>query len=506
MGLEKSKIIVIWSLVIGVSFVFVMSILSNTLSLDDEGYKFDSLVYDIGDNYIENISPYTSVELYKKYLELDKCAIEVVNNGDKLLDSDYVVNGSKTLIYNEENALIKTVTNVIKGDFTNDGIVDNKDLEDIGKCLVDSCVLEEYQVNSLDIDDDLEVHMNDLMLLDKAITLGYTDVSFEKEEMTIRLDEDGQLVPSITPNYGLNQNLKWSSDNSDIVTVDEVGRIVAVGGGETVIKATTQDDSIESQVKVVVDNSIKLDSYEGNVYINGDDVRVHIDLVKYEGIECSSDNNTVASCSIDGEYLVIKGNSSGTTSIRVKGDRYKEAVYKITSIPVYISYIQYRAGCNIAYSMISTTNAMPLIFESDNPEVLKGAHLQKYGTSDILVFDYGEKGGTATLKVKASTNGMYKEILIDHSIMKLKDMYTFTKVGEEVSTEILGENLKTLSCSVPETESSPRIVDCRIEDNKLIVTPLAVGNVIVTVYNKTVYDGGWPGDCGSAQFSVFIQE
>ena len=240
--------------------------------------------------------------------------------------------------------------------------------------------------------------------------------------------------------------------------------------------------------------------------VGGDDVRVHIDLVKYDDISCSSDNNSIASCSIDGEYLVIKGNSSGITSIRVKGDRYKEAVYKITSIPVYISYIQYRAGCNIANSMISTTNAVPLIFESDNPDVLVGAHIQEYGTSDILVFDYGTKGGTATLKVIASTNGMYKEIVIDRSIIKLKDMYTFAKVGEEVSTEILGENLKTLSCSVPEVENSYKLADCRIEGNKLIVTPLAVGNVIVTVHNKMEYEGGWPGDCGSEHFSVFIQE
>lgn len=99
MGLEKSKIIVIWSLVIGVSFVFVMSMVANTLSLDDLGYRFESFVYDIGEEYVENVSPYTSLELYKKYLELDNCFVEVVNERNKLLDSDYVVNGSKTFIY-----------------------------------------------------------------------------------------------------------------------------------------------------------------------------------------------------------------------------------------------------------------------------------------------------------------------------------------------------------------------------------------------------------------------
>ena len=65
MSLKESKII-ICSLFIGVSFVFYMSLLSNTLSLDNEEYTFESLIYYINNNYIENISLY-----YNKYLFLN---------------------------------------------------------------------------------------------------------------------------------------------------------------------------------------------------------------------------------------------------------------------------------------------------------------------------------------------------------------------------------------------------------------------------------------------------
>ena len=65
MSLKESKII-ICSLFIGVSFVFYMSLLSNTLSLDSEEYIFESLIYYINNNYIENISLY-----YNKYLFLN---------------------------------------------------------------------------------------------------------------------------------------------------------------------------------------------------------------------------------------------------------------------------------------------------------------------------------------------------------------------------------------------------------------------------------------------------
>ena len=168
----KGNRIFVYGIVFAVFFVTFITVYS-TFSITDNDLKFESLVYDIGEDYIENISVNTNVELFLKYFDLKNGRIEVVGIEGEILEDGYVFNGSKTNLYNNSNELVKSYVNVIKGDFDNDGDVDYNDLGKIGECLVNKCSLDGYQVASLDIDDDGSVHMNDVLLLDKAITLGY---------------------------------------------------------------------------------------------------------------------------------------------------------------------------------------------------------------------------------------------------------------------------------------------------------------------------------------------
>ena len=92
-------------------------------------------------------------------------------------------------------------------------------------------------------------------------------------------------------------------------------------------------------------------------------------------------------------------------------------------------------------------------------------------------------------------------VVVDVSAVAVADIGKFTKVGEEVSTLIMGDNLERLSCvSEDETKAT-----CRIEDRNLIVTPLATGEVYVRVYNKFLYNEELHS-CGEALFMVVIQE
>lgn len=500
---KESKVIVTFAFLVGISFVFIISTFYSTFSLDNVEYSFESLVYEIDEEYISNISPDTSVELFYKYFDLENCHIEVSDiNGGKIGDNSLITNGSKTVIYDNNNIVIKTYTNIIKGDFNNDGIIDNSDFEKMGKCLVEGCSLENYQMKSLDIDYDGEFHINDLLILDKIVTKGYDQIVLKDDTIVLQSEEKGRLVASVTPDYGLGQNFEWSSEDDSIATVDETGKVTGHNEGEVVIKVSTKDGKISSSATVKVDNTIQLYSYQGIGYVGGDDVKVKIKSIDYEGITCSSSNEANGTCTIDGEYLVMKPRGQGKTVVTVISPKYGQVTYELESKPVFITF-QYKMGCNIKFGWISTTNAGNLIFESDNSEVLVGAHLAKTTSgSDAIVFDYGKKGGRATLKVKASTNGLTKEIIIDHSIISIPEMYRFTKVGEEITTAITGDNLGELSCS----SNKSSVATCEIKDDQLIVKTLALGSADITVSNTFTYEGGWPGNCGSAQFSVFVQE
>lgn len=508
MNSRESKTIVLLSFFVSISFIIFISNFSNTYSLDYSNYKFKSDIYSINNNYIENISIDTNIELFKKYFDFNNCYIEVTDNNKVLENNNYIKNGSKTILYDDKSNIIKTYTNIIKGDINNDGIVNDSDLNIFAKYLVDNISLDEIKIKTLDIDNDNKVQLNDLLLLDKAITLGYENLSIDKEEITIRLYEESYIDTTITPNYGVNTNLKWTSSNDEIVTIDEIGRITGINGGEAVIKASTIDGKYIDEVKVTVDNSIILESNSGEGYVDGYKTKVHIDVLNYDTITCKSDNESIATCTIEDDYLVITAHSTGNTNITISGDKYKDVIYNVKcGVPGIGSYN--RAGCNMVFTQVVgffSGNLKDFILESSEPGIVIGSEVGKLTTgADALIIKYGDKYGRTFVKIKGpTTSKVLGEIMIDHSIMYLENEYSFSKVGDVVTTNITGQHLGNLSCTVKKSEQN--IASCEIKDNKLIVTALALGQADITVHNTYTYEGGWNGNCGTRNFTLFVQE
>ena len=65
-----------------------------------DNYNLKSLVYDIEEFYIKHVSSNTSIELYSKYFDMDKCSIKVFDLNNEEIVSGYVINGSITIVYN----------------------------------------------------------------------------------------------------------------------------------------------------------------------------------------------------------------------------------------------------------------------------------------------------------------------------------------------------------------------------------------------------------------------
>ena len=78
-----------------------------------------------------------------------------------------------------------------------------------------------------------------------GITLNYTSVA-------MMLGEIKTLIATITPNDATNQNVMWATSNSSVATVDDNGVITAVGEGNTIVYAVTEDGAKIAQCIVVV--------------------------------------------------------------------------------------------------------------------------------------------------------------------------------------------------------------------------------------------------------------
>ena len=498
----KTKYKLFMNVFIGIVFVLGILTFYSTFSLDND-HKFESLVYDIEDSYIKNVSANTSIELYSKYFDIDKCSIKVVDLNNEEIVSGYIINGSKTIVYNDNHNVVGEYTNIIKGDFNSDGIIDKQDFYDMGKCLVNDCDMDEYLKLSSDIDDDKEFNINDIVLLDKAITLGYTEIFIEEESILLQTNEVGRMVAKVKPSYGVNLNVKWISLDEKIATVDDAGRITGHDEGETVIRATTLDGKYSYESKVNVDNTIQLSSYSGVSYVGGNDLVVNIKSVDYDGMTCLVSNN-IADCEIKDKKLVIKAKNVGKTSIKVSSPKYGEVNFNLETISVYLNVMP-KYLCmtpnNTTFITVSGFNTGNMSFESSDKEIIESAYMEYYGSRNMLRINAGEKVGRATLKVKEDNGNTTVNVVVDITNIGVSDIGKTAKVGEEVRTTIVGGNLGDLSCKV----NDESLGTCRIEGNELIVMPISVGSIYVDIYNNFSYEG-YHEECGKAIFMVVVQE
>ncbi len=497
---NKKKTIV--SVLMGMIFIVIIITFYSTFSLETQ-YQIQSDIYVIEDGMILNVSPNTSVEVFLQYFDLDNCTMQVVDDSNHEIVNGYVTNGSKVVLYDSNGDIIGNYVNVIMGDSTLDGVVDENDLRLLGEFLVHPWDIIEYQKKSMDIDGDGSIRINDVVLLDSVLSSGYESVTFEKDYFVLQSGEGKRVLANIKPSYGLNQNLVWSSSDENVATVDESGKVTGHLEGEAVIRGTTQDGCLFDEVTVKVDNTIQLSSYEGIGYVNGNAILVDIKLIDYKDVSCSSSNESMASCLIQDKRLILTALGNGSSVITVTSPDYGSATYQFTTYTTYLNvmpkYLCKTPG-NTELITVSGFHTGELSFEIGDNDIVKDAYMMEYSGKNMLRIDFGTKEGRTTLTVKESNGNASNVITIDNTKISIPEIGRYVNVGEEVITEIVGDNLGDLICSSSDEEKAT----CRIEGNQLIVTPILVGDVTITVNNIFNYNN-YDYDCGESIFLVVIR-
>ena len=86
----------------------------------------------------------------------------------------------------------------------------------------------------------------------KAKAVNVTEVSLDRTELTLTEGETETLTATVKPDNADNRKVTWSSDKTDVATVDGAGKVTAVKAGVAVVTVTTEDGGKTATCKVTV--------------------------------------------------------------------------------------------------------------------------------------------------------------------------------------------------------------------------------------------------------------
>ena len=484
MFLKKLQPLLISIIFIGITVLFYSNFSLSTI------YIFKSRIYKIEDNHIYNISPNTNIELYKKYFDIKNYKLKIENPNS----NEYISNGSKTILLDKNNKLVYTFINIIKGDIVSDGIINDDDLNKFKQYLNNNYYLEDYQIKSLDINDDNKIDNDDLILLNNALEEGIRDIEVADSSINILEKEQYRLVATPNPNYGIITNLKWSIQNESIASIDESGLITSHKLGNTSLIVEDINGKIKKEIPIIVDNTIKLSSSEGISFELDEELAIPIRSLDYKNIECKSSNEIISTCRIDNKTLYLKNLSAGNAIITVTSPKYGSTTYKLTTYSSYLDFIpEYHCMHQNKKDLINLDYIYQDIKISNN-KLTTNTH---FNNNQFFIESLNTTGKEELIFNDQNNNT--KKMIIDIYNLNIPSIGAFIPKGTNTSANILAQNTTKLTCISPDKS----IADCYIEDNKLYVTGINKGEVTLKITNTNTYNNK-EYNCGETTFLAVI--
>lgn len=243
-----------------------------------------------------------------------------------------------------------------------------------------------------------------------------TDVTLNESNGVIDLisnDKEIKLTETVVPYDATELDIVWSSDDEEISTVDQTGKIIGLKNGITKIRATSVNGK-EGIFDLTVQTSLQdVELVEDNITLDvSQDAEYQIELIKTP--ETANANDTIIYTSSDediaivDEYGKITGISNGTANIVAKLENGKEVTCEVT-VQTSVTYIELNKD-NISLDL-SSENTKEQLIAILNPEAANaGTELTWISSNEeIVIVDQNglveaKENGEATITVR-SENG-----------------------------------------------------------------------------------------------------
>ena len=157
----------------------------------------------------------------------------------------------------------------------------------------------------------------------KAKAVNVTEVTLDRAELTLTEGETETLTATVKPDNADNRKVAWSSDKTDVATVDGAGKVTAVKAGEAVITVTTEDGGKTATCKVTVKaKAVPVTGVEVNPWVVTLSVRGTSKLsytirpadATNQNVKWESESPSVATVDSEGN---VQGVAAGTAKICV---------------------------------------------------------------------------------------------------------------------------------------------------------------------------------------------
>lgn len=154
-----------------------------------------------------------------------------------------------------------------------------------------------------------------------------SSVSLNKSSLVLEKGQTETLVATVSPTNASDQSIKWSSSNSSVATVSDIGLVAGTGAGEATITATTSNGKTATcLVTVTVPvSSISLDKTSLELKMGETfqlTARVNPEDATNKSLTWSINKPSVATVNQDG---LVTGISSGQATITVTSSNGKKA-------------------------------------------------------------------------------------------------------------------------------------------------------------------------------------
>ncbi len=165
-----------------------------------------------------------------------------------------------------------------------------------------------------------------------TVTVPVTGVTLDKTELSLVKGESAELTAVVEPEDATDKTVTWESSDEKVATVDENGKVTAVGGGKAVITVKAGDKSATCEVTVTVPvTSVTLDKNELSLEKGESAVltaSVDPDDATDKTVTWESSDEKVATVDENGKVTAV---AAGTADITAKvGDKSAVCVLTVT--------------------------------------------------------------------------------------------------------------------------------------------------------------------------------
>ena len=306
-------------------------------------------------------------------------------------------------------------------------------------------------------------------------------ISLNQTTLSLKIGEKETLQAMVSPENATNKNISWSSDKTDVATVDENGNVSANSVGTATIKATadgvTAECTIIVEEKVIPVESITLNKTEAEIFVGAEEkltATVLPEDATNKDVTWTSSDTTIATVDSNGK---VTANSVGTAIITAKaGD--KSATCTITVNPIKVTNVSITPPVSTTIksgetldleAKVEPTNATnkTVTWSSDNPKV---ADVDQKGHVVAL-----NQEGTAKITVTTEDGGKTDECIITVTVPEVVIPVEGVTLDKPTLDLKVGESIK-LSATVKPDNATIKNVKWT-SNNENVATVDGEGNV-----------------------------